>query len=67
MDGQAIAAGALGYAGLGMLTTDFGRAPPDGTRLAEIVRARGDSRSSEAARHGDARAGRPDAARATRP
>lgn len=62
MDGRAIAAGALGYAGLGMLTSDIGH-----TRLAEILRARGDIRDAGAERHEPARARRPEAARATRP
>jgi hypothetical protein len=62
MDGRAIAAGALGYAGLGMLTSDIGH-----TRLAETLRARGDARAATAGRDGAARAARPDAARATRP
>lgn len=62
MDGHAIAAGALGYAGLGMLTSDIGH-----TRLTEILRARGDSRVAQAEREDAARAGRADAARATRP
>lgn len=62
MDSRAIAAGALGHAGLGMLTSDIGH-----TRLVEILRARGDVRSTEAGRDDAARTGRPDAARATRP
>jgi hypothetical protein len=62
MDGHAIAAGALGYAGLGMLTSDIGQ-----TRLAEILHARGDARAVPAERHGSVRARSPEAARATRP
>lgn len=62
MDGRAIAAGALGFAGLGMLTSDIGH-----TRLAEILRARGDGRSASAERPGPARPRRTDTARATRP
>jgi len=62
MDAKAIASGALSYAGLGMLTSDIGR-----TRLAEILRARGDIRSAPAERHAATRAGRPETARATRP
>ena len=60
MDAEAIAAQALGHAGLGMLTTDFGRPPPGGTRLAEILRAPGEARLAAAGR-------REDRARATRP
>jgi len=62
MDGRAIGAGALARAGLGMLTTDIGR-----TRLAEIMRAKGEGRTAGTERSGAARAGRPDPARATRP
>ena len=62
MDGRAIAAAALSQAGLGMLTTDLGR-----TRLAEIMTARGETRSAAAEGQPAARAGRVDAARATRP
>jgi hypothetical protein len=62
MDGLAIAAAALGYAGLGMLTSDFGH-----TRLAELLHARGDDRSAEAERDRAGQARRQDAARATRP
>ena len=62
MDGRAIGAGALGFAGLGMLTSDIGH-----TRLAEILRARGDIRSASAERHEPMRSQRTDTARATRP
>ena len=62
MDGRAIAAAALSRAGLGMLTTDFG-----GTRLAELLHARGERRSAAAEGQGAARAGPVDAARPTRP
>jgi hypothetical protein len=62
MNGHAIAAAALGYAGLGMLTSDIGQ-----TRLAELLHARSDDRSAQAERDRAGQARRPDAARATRP
>ena len=62
MDGRAIAAAALGHAGLGMLTTDFGR-----TRLAETMAAPREACAAQAEGQHAARAGGFDAARATRP
>ena len=62
MDGKAIAAGALGAAGLAMLTSDFG-----GTRLAEILRPPGEGRSAGIDGEWPARARATDTARATRP
>ena len=54
MGGQAIAAQAIGARGAALLTTDFGR-----TRLAEIARARPESRAGAAERDEAARAARP--------
>jgi len=54
MNGTAIAAAALGYAGLGMLTSDIGA-----TRLAETLRLPGDARAARAGRTGPAAATRP--------
>lgn len=62
MLGRAIAAGALGAAGLGMLTSDIGR-----TRLAEILRPRGEGRETSTGRDGPMPAAARDTARATRP
>jgi hypothetical protein len=62
MDGRAISAGALGAAGLGTLTGDFGR-----TRLAEILRPPGEGRSADIDGQMPARARAADMARATRP
>lgn len=62
MDAKAIAAGAIGAAGLGSLTADFGR-----TRLAEIARAAADARADQAEGDGALRADGTGDARATRP
>lgn len=62
MDGRAIGAGALAYAGLGMLTTDIGR-----TRLVETMRAKDEGRTAGSERPGSAQASRPAPAQATRP
>lgn len=62
MEAKAIAAGAIGAAGLGTLTLDFGR-----TRLAEIVRADADAPAERAETDGAARARGEADAEATRP
>lgn len=54
MGGAAIAAGALGRDGLGLLTVDFGR-----TRLAEIARPTREPRTGAAQEDAAARATRP--------
>lgn len=59
MHGFAIAAQAIGRDGLGLLTMDFGRPPPGGTRLAEILSPRPDPRAAAVDEEGVARATRP--------
>jgi len=54
MDGRAISAAAIGRAGLGLLTGDFGE-----TRLAETPRLRSEEREARPAAMNPARATRP--------
>jgi len=61
MGGEAIAAGALGRDGLGLLSVDFGH-----TRLTQIARTPRDPRTILAEKDSVARAGA-EAARVTRP
>ena len=62
MEAKAIAAGAIGAAGLGSLTVDLGR-----TRLAEILRAAAEARGDQAEADGALRADGNGNAQATRP